>query len=302
MSISQPREQLNQHSYILPVHKPACITSRTVVDIVSTRLGNPKIGHGGTLDPLAEGLLPLHVNEATKVVRFLHPQLKNYRFRCRFDLFSASLDLGETVEEVKNLPRLDQETVQATLQKFQGEISQLPPKYSAVKHNGKPLYDHARSENAMPSDIEPRSVYCDSIELINFNFPAMTLSVTCGKGFYVRALVRDISEELNLKGGLITSLVREGYGPFRLNDSALIDHTVDQWTEVLQPVKSVLNEIPFRTCSRDELDRVCNGAPIPRHSDNSRAAAIGPDNRVHALLEPLDQERWTPDRVLNREV
>lgn len=295
---------LAQTSAILPVHKPAGMTSRSVVDEVETRCDVDKVGHGGTLDPLAEGVLPLHLNEATKVVEYLHENPKTYRVRCRFDLRSPSLDLGEEVSSVESAePIPSRKELQSQLQYFEGSQQQVPPNYSAIKVDGKPLYEWSRSSDEIP-EVESRRVHCHSLRILHYDYPSLTFTVTCGKGFYVRSLVRDLAERFDQPGGIVTVLVRTKYGPYRLGSCAQLDDPADEWRPLARPPRSALDTIPVRHCDRRELRSITNGGRIPREIfERDRAAAVGPDGRVHALLEPAKQDPekyWKPKRVLNR--
>ncbi len=306
--MSTPRSSsrsLGQRSLILPVHKPVGMTSRSVVDQLQNKLDISKIGHGGTLDPLAEGVLPLHFNEATKVVEYLHENPKTYRVRCRFDFSSASRDLGEEVRPVESdTPNPSREEMKKRLQSFQGSQLQTPPTYSAIKVEGKPMYEWARSADRTPPNIESRQVECHFIRLLHYDYPSLTFEISCGKGFYVRSLVRDLAKTLNQPGGIVTVLVRTQYGPYSLNSCAKLHDNTEQWHSSIFSIPSALRTIPIRECDNNEIQRLTNGGRIPRTiKRRDRAAAVDSENYVHALLEPATRNpdgEWKPKRVLNR--
>lgn len=294
---------LGNRSVILPVHKPSGPTSRRVVDEVQVHFEDAKIGHGGTLDPLAEGLLPLHFNEATKVVDYLHEQPKSYRVRCRFDLKSPSLDLGETVSSTPATDPPPERQVREAVADFVGEVEQVPPDYSAIKMDGQPLYERARSGNVNDGP-RSRNVVCESARVLHYDYPALTVQLTCGEGFYVRSMVRDLAEDLDQNGGIVTALVRTAYGPYELSEAARLYEKPERWAPAARPLESALGAVPFRECDEEELKRIVHGGRIPRtRIDSPRAAATGSEGRVHALLEPDPSNpggTWKPKRVLNR--
>lgn len=306
MSVTQSASRsIGERSHIVPVHKPVGMTSRSVVDCIEERFSILKVGHGGTLDPMAEGVLPLHFNEATKVVEYLHETTKTYRVRCRFDLHSDSMDLGNDVHFVgSDASEPPKKEVREQLQSFQGSHLQIPPAYSAVKVDGKPLYDWARSSEKNLPAVEARRVQCHEIQLLHFNYPSLTFELSCGKGFYVRSLVRDLADALNQPGGIVTVLVRTQYGPYDLTSCAKLHEDPEHWKSAIHPVRSALETIPLRTCEPEEIQRITNGGRVVRTiMERDRAAAVDAKGRVHAVLEPVPDHpgsEWKPRRVLNR--
>ncbi|MFB6345438.1 MAG: tRNA pseudouridine(55) synthase TruB [bacterium] len=299
--MNQTLTRLSNQSGILSIHKPVGPTSRQVIDEVQQVLGKCKIGHAGTLDPLAEGVLPLMINESTKLVSYLQQEPKTYRFRAHFDYRSESLDLGEPVEEVPLTTQPTPGSVKSALEGFEGQIQQVPPKYSAIKKDGKPLYERVRESEEVSPDA--RTVHCHEITLIAYDFPGITLEVTCGKGFYIRALVRDIAGRLNLNGGVVTSLLRTHYGPFNETNSTYL-HRDCHWDTYFHPPRKAVENYPFVTCSRSEVVKISHGDWISRSlTGEEYAMAVGPDHKLHAILQSTSErgkEQWRPKRVLNR--
>lgn len=296
------RKTLVTQSGILPVHKPVGPTSRDVVDEVEHELGDCKIGHAGTLDPLAEGVLPLMLNEATKLTSYFHSESKRYRIQVRFDYKSESYDLGETVVKVNQNRCPGTGELREALRRFDGEIQQVPPRYSAINVDGKRLYEIARNNDGSVSP-DPRTVRCHEIELVDYSYPGLTIELTCGKGFYVRSLVRDLADELELEGGLVTGLLRKRYGPLKPENSALL-HEPNDWDRFLAPPRVAALSYPFVRCTTGQINHVTDGGWIDRDNEvESPAMAIGPEGKLHAILESTDERgarQWRPRRVLNR--
>lgn len=297
-------DEFQDESFVLPVHKPSGVTSRTVIDEFESRVTDAKIGHAGTLDPLAEGVLPLHFNEATKTIPYLQKEVKTYRVRCRFDLRSESLDLGEPTETVHFKTTPSHNTFENILNRFVGRYEQIPPRYSAAKIDGTPMHELARDPEKTISDRQSKTVLCESITIHDFSFPSAVIEITCGKGFYVRSLVRDVSEKLNLKGGIVTALVRTKYGPFSLNRTCLPYKGYPDWSSIRVPPKESIVTLPKRNCTQNEIDKLIHGGRVNRDmNEPDLAMAIGPDDRLHAILEPAETpgpSHWKPKRVLKQ--
>ena len=209
--------------------------------------GVKRVGHAGTLDPLATGVLLVCLGQATRIIAYLQDAPKVYlagvRLGQRTDTFDAE---GQLVEELPVPDSLD-------LARFEGEIWQTPPLYSALKREGRPLYDYARKGQAV--DVAPRQVHVERIELVWWRPPLASLRVTCGKGTYIRSLANDL-------GGHLVSLVREAVGPFRV-EAALSLEGLAAWENELMPIPAALPRLPRLGVTVAEAARLRNGLRLP---------------------------------------
>jgi tRNA pseudouridine55 synthase len=214
---------------ILVVDKPIGPTSFTVVRQVRSALARArgkaardlKVGHGGTLDPMATGVLPVCVGEGTKVVPFLLDADKEYEATLRFGVETDTLDAEGTEVARAPLGALDAAAIEAALTGFRGEISQIPPMYSALKRDGRPLHSYARAGEEV--EREPRTVRIHALHLLAFEAPdSCRLRVRCSKGTYVRVLAADLGRALG-PGAHLTALRRVASGPFHLAHALALD-------------------------------------------------------------------------------
>lgn len=205
---------------IILINKEKNITSRDVVNKISKKLNTKKVGHAGTLDPLATGLLVIGVGSGTKILELLTLDTKEYIATVKIGLETDTLDITGNVISSINDYKLTKEELEETLLSFVGTYNQTVPKYSAVKINGKKLYDYAR--NNIDIELPKRLVTIYNIELLDFKKDEFTFKVLVSKGTYIRSLIKDIGKKLNI---LMTmkDLIRTKSGKFLLEDSSLID-------------------------------------------------------------------------------
>ena len=203
-------------SGVLVVDKPAGVTSFDVVGCVRRRLGMRRVGHAGTLDPDATGVLPMLLGEATKLMPYLAEDDKEYRAVVRFGVRTDTQDLSGRVLTETAPPPLTRETVAAAARAFVGRIRQTPPMYSALHHEGRRLYELARAGIEVPR--APREVVVHAIDVEDVSGAAATLRVVCGKGTYVRALAADLGDTLGV-GAAVERLCRLRVGSFALADA-----------------------------------------------------------------------------------
>jgi tRNA pseudouridine55 synthase len=292
------------------VDKPAGPTSTAVVNEVRRLANAAKAGHGGTLDPLATGVLPVALGEATKTMSYIVDGTKSYRFTLRWGIGTDSDDAeGEVVETCDGRPGA--EAVQAVLPRFTGEIEQVPPRYSAIKVAGQRAYDLARGGESF--DLEPRIVWIERIELADMpDADHAVFEVTCGPGAYMRGLGRDIARALGTVGH-ITALRRTRVGPFREENAISLDalRSFEDSAAVLQhllPVETALDDIPALALTDSEARRLQNGQAVSllRKTDLQRIAGLNDGDTVLALGrgKPIALTRYAagevhPVRVLN---
>ncbi|MGF1514022.1 MAG: tRNA pseudouridine(55) synthase TruB [Elainellaceae cyanobacterium] len=206
----------------LNLHKPAGLTSHDCVARLRRRLGLKRIGHGGTLDPAATGVLPMAVGRATRLLQFL-PAQKAYRATVRFGVRTDTDDLEGAVLLQAAAPHLTLAEVSPHLAAFQGTIQQIPPKYSAIQVDGRRLYDLARAGE--PVAVPMRTVEIYGTEILGWgpgDFPELDVAIACGSGTYIRAIARDLGELLGV-GGTLAALVRTESGGFNLADSITLE-------------------------------------------------------------------------------
>ncbi len=257
-----------------PVHgwlvldKPYDMTSTAALGAAKRLFNAAKAGHGGTLDPLATGVLPIAFGEATKTVQYVMEGEKAYRFTVRWGEERDTDDAeGEVVATSDRRPT--REEIEAVLPGFVGEISQLPPKFSAIKVRGERAYDLARDGEEV--ELKPRLVLIHDLRLVDMpDGNTAVFEAETGKGAYVRALARDMGRELGCLGH-IAALTRTRVGPFRLEDAISLekleelrhkDAGREALREVLLPVETALDDIPALAVDRNQATRIVRGQQV----------------------------------------
>lgn len=212
---------MSNNSGIFAVYKPLGITSHDVVDIVRKKTGIRRVGHGGTLDPLAEGVLVIAVGrENTKKLGEYVMGGKEYIAEIMLGENSVTDDAEGEKEEINKKIKPEIKEVEKFLKQFVGKISQTPPLYSALKLQGQPA--HRRVRKGQKIKLEPREVEIKEIELLSYKYPVIKLKVVCGPGVYIRSVARDLGEKLGT-GGYLKSLIRTRVGNFELKNTIKLD-------------------------------------------------------------------------------
>lgn len=247
----------------LVVDKPAGLTSTAVVNKVRWALGAKKAGHAGTLDPEATGVLAVALGEATKTVPYITDALKAYRFTVRLGQATNTDDAeGEVIAESDARPS-DKE-IRAALSQFEGDILQVPPKFSAVKIDGQRAYKLAREDEEF--EIAARPLFVESLEMVDRPDPDhVTLEMVCGKGGYVRSVARDLGEALGCHGHVV-ELRRIWSGPFDAEDGVsmeLIEELAKtpELDDYIRPLEEGLADLPKLRCTPEGAARLRNGNP-----------------------------------------
>lgn len=210
-----PRNKRPDLNGILVIDKPLKMSSAHVCTIVRGKTAGAKVGHAGTLDPLATGVLVICLGKATKLVERIMGTPKRYLTEIDLSAFSTTEDLeGElTPVDVDPADRPTRERIAEIIESdFTGVISQAPPSFSAIKIGGRPAYKLAR-KGEIPTELEPRNIRIDSIEILDYEWPKLTLDIRCGRGAYIRSLGRDLGRALGT-GGYLTALRRTAVGQF----------------------------------------------------------------------------------------
>ncbi len=205
---------------VLLLDKPAGLTSNAALQRVKRLFRARKAGHTGSLDPLATGMLPICFGEATKISAFLLEADKTYEVTCRLGQVTDTGDADGTVIETRPVPALDEAAIEAVLAQFRGTIEQVPPMYSALRHEGRRLYELARAGQTV--ERPPRTVTIHALELLARQDEQLRLAVRCSKGTYVRTLVEDIGRALGC-GAHVTALRRTAVAPFPADEMVTLD-------------------------------------------------------------------------------
>lgn len=280
----------------LNVDKPAGMTSHDVVTKIRRLAGQKRVGHGGTLDPAATGILPIALGEATKLVSYLVDGRKAYQATIRLGATTTTDDAEGVVREARPVPELSTAQIEAVLQPFIGCIAQIPPMYSAIQVGGQRMYDLARRGETV--ELAPRMVEIDSITLRNWQAPDLILDVVCGKGTYIRALARDLGAALGC-GAHLASLRRTQVGPLNLLTAVPLTSLItdpDQLKQHVLPPETAIVDWPRVDVDVDTTQRIRHGLPIPLGITGELARIHGPDGALLALVRRADDE-WQPFRV-----
>jgi tRNA pseudouridine55 synthase len=247
-------------SGVLNLNKPSGVTSRDVVDGVERLLRKYKVGHAGTLDPLASGVLVVCIGSATRLIDSVQRMPKIYRTVVRLGARSDTLDADGLVVDDDD-PRVpDEQEIRRVLACMTGEILQIPPVYSAKKIQGNRSYHLARA--GRPAELAPRLVRIDRIDLMNYSWPRLELEIACGGGTYVRSIARDVGEDLGC-GGFVETLVRTRIGHFAIESA--IDPKVltpDSLQQYLRPSLEAVPDLPRVVLDQSQVIDVLHGRAV----------------------------------------
>lgn len=247
---------------LLLIDKPTGISSHDVVRRVRRVFATRKVGHAGTLDPLATGVLPVAIGEGTKLLQFLLAEDKAYRATMRLGITTDTLDAEGEVLQCRSVPDDAAARLEPLLDGFCGSIDQVPPMFSAIKRNGVPLYKLARSGQEV--ERQPRQVRIDRLELISTALPEIDLEVECSKGTYIRSLCADLGDALGC-GAHVSALRRLRTGQFEIDRCIPLDELEDPARVVDSPaflaVDEALYYYPAVELDADAAGRLKNGVP-----------------------------------------
>jgi tRNA pseudouridine55 synthase len=282
---------------LLVLDKPGGMTSRAALDrALSWFPRGTRAGHTGTLDPLATGVLVVCLGSATRLTEYVQDMGKTYRAGVRLGARSDTDDADGAVQPVTGAVPPDRAALEEALRGFLGEISQVPPAYSAAKVGGRRAHDLARRGREVA--LEARRVRVDAIDVLAYDYPRLEIEVRCGKGTYVRSLARDLGERLGC-GGYIESLRRTRVGPFRVEDAVSLDADAATARVRVLPVSAALGELPRVTIADALTARLRQGQGVPTDEmaapDGSAVAvfdsrgglvAVARFDGAHRLLRP----------------
>ena len=296
----------------LNIDKPQGITSFDVVRRIRRAAQMKRVGHAGTLDPLATGVLPVAVGDATRLVDELVGARKRYRAEILLGRETDSYDIDGAVVEERDASRVTIEDVRAALPAFLGPIMQAPPAFSAIKRDGQPAYKAARRGD--PLDLPMRHVTVYEIEVLSLThqdgLARLTLDVRCGQGFYVRSLAHDLGAALGV-GGTIAALRRTQVGAFLAEDAIPLDRAIVRLESgdlagLVLPPDTVVSHLPSVSMDEEQVVRVRNGLSMSldglvdaeRLLDVPQVRCYGPDGAFVGMLRPKGAEGlWHPFRV-----
>ncbi len=286
---------------ILNINKPWGETSFSIVAMVKRLTGERRVGHAGTLDPAATGVLPVCLGQGTRVIEFLVDATKAYRAEIELGMTTDTYDASGRIIERGDPSGISQDQVESALTSFCGLIQQTPPMYSAVKYQGKPLYQLARA--GITVERRSRLAKVHRLELVDWQPPVATIEVVCGKGTYIRSLAYDLGQALGC-GAYLKNLIRLRCGLFDIRDAVSVSQLEDAfrygyWQYFIYPIDSVLLHWAAMVVSDDAGQSIRNGRPLPAGSsseDHCRAYAL--DGRFLGVLRfNSEKGQWQPEKV-----
>ncbi|MEX0977222.1 MAG: tRNA pseudouridine(55) synthase TruB [Pirellulales bacterium] len=277
---------------LLNLNKPTGVTSRRVVDQVQRLVRPAKVGHAGTLDPLACGVLVVGIGQATRLVEYVQEMPKQYRATFLLGKSSTTEDTDGQITELAGAVAPPYERLKQIADELIGDIQQRPPAFSALKVAGRRAYDLARAGQHV--ELAARTVQIHSLQIVRYDYPELCLDVTCGSGTYVRSLGRDLAERTGT-AAVMSALERRAIGHFTLVDAVdpdglardnLADH-------LLSPTLAVRGLMDQWVVSEDQRKRIAHGLPIegPR-VEGDRCAALDAGGRLVAILIRRAGDQW----------
>jgi len=287
-------------SGLLVVDKPGGITSRDAVDRALRWFSRgTRMGHTGTLDPLATGVLVMCVGVATRLTEYVQRMDKTYRAGLLLGAHSDTDDVDGTVTAIPDAEPPERDTLMESLQDFVGEIEQVPPAYSAAKVTGRRAYDLARKGQDVM--LKPRRIKVYGIDVLAYEYPRLSLEVRCGKGTYIRSLARDLGERLSC-GALVETLRRTRVGPFQDQGAVGLQMSAEEARAYLLPLASAVADLPRVTLSAGDVDRLRHGQAIawPNGGEGVPEIAIFNNEGTLVAVATVDRTRGLllPAKVL----
>jgi len=305
---SENRSPIRLIDGVLNIDKPEGLTSMDVVRHIKRVSRVKRVGHGGTLDPFATGVIVICLGQGTKMMQDLVDGSKIYRGVIELGVETDTYDVQGAVIRRMDASEITLEDFTTAMGKFIGMIEQVPPMYSALKRQGKRLYELARA--GVEVDRDPRRVEVNEIEVIEWNFPFVEIEVQCGRGFYMRSLAHDLGEKLGC-GGHLKSLKRIKNGPFYIGE-ALILQQVEKffgdgsWKQIVQAPDTIVSHLRTIIIG-DKAEQALRqgqslslGQKIPPTRPDERCRAYSTDGRFIGIIAfDATARRWHPQRVLN---
>lgn len=282
---------------LLNIDKPGGQTSHDVVNRLRQVTGQRRVGHAGTLDPLATGVLLVCVGRATRLLEYLVGQPKRYTAVIRLGQSTDTYDADGAVVAERPLA-FNQADLARALSQFQGEIEQLPPLYSAVKVKGQPLYKLARQ--GIEVERRPRTVTIYELNIIQYNPPDLEIDLFCSSGTYVRSLAYDLGETLNC-GGHITALRRTAVGAFTADTAVSLDHlSAENLTIYLQPLDTAVSHLPRRTVAPEDAAALWQGKTVEPQNELPEPGTlfrVYEEDGAFVGIVQAGQQGWQPHKM-----
>ncbi|MCX6012555.1 MAG: tRNA pseudouridine(55) synthase TruB [Chloroflexi bacterium] len=288
---------------ILNVLKPSGLTSFDVVALIRRFSKENKVGHSGTLDPGATGVLVICLGKATKLIDLMSQSQKKYRASIELGLTTDTYDSYGKILQKSDCTQIKKEQLEGVLKGYIGSFDQIPPMYSAIKYKGTPLYRLARKGIDIPRAA--RQVKILSIEMVEWSPPVYTIDIYCEKGTYIRSLAHDVGQSLGC-GAILKNLIRLQNGIFDIGDSVTIDQIKaafadGTWEELIYPMDKILLDKPATIVSSQTELAIKNGTAINLgniNDGNEWCRAYSLDGRLLALLQfDLEKHHWQPKKV-----
>ena len=287
---------------IFNINKPTGMTSHDVVAIIRKHLKQKRVGHAGTLDPLASGVLPICVGQATRVAEYLSESGKAYRADINFGTATDTYDAEGPITATASTADLTLNMIEETLEQFRGPQMQYPPRYSAIKIQGQPAYKRARAGEAIV--LEPRPIVIYSLEIRDWIPPRLTLAIECSKGTYIRSLAHDLGMQLGCYAYL-EALVRTRSGPFTLSDSITLEQLADAVeTNSIQhysfPLDKALEQYPAFKIDAETVERIKHGNTFNNWVANKFGLArVYDTNGAFIAIAEWNEKQlaWQPKKV-----
>jgi len=283
---------------ILNINKPSGITSFSVVSIVKRLTGERRVGHAGTLDPAATGVLPICLGQGTRITRFLIDATKAYRAQIELGIATDTYDASGKITQQEDPSGISQGQLEAALTPFCGLIKQTPPMYSAVKYHGKRLYELARA--GIEVERKSRLIEVHQLKLTDWQPPVATIEVVCGKGTYIRSLAHDLGQALRC-GANLKSLIRLRCGLFDIRDAISVPQLEDAfhhgyWQHLVYPIDVVLSHWTAMVVSDETGKAIKNGRPLTPTNDDTSKGTGYLEQRILAQPSAGNHCRvYTPD-------
>lgn len=302
--MSRTRQPARLHG-LLVIDKPAGWTSHDVVAKIRRLTGERRVGHAGTLDPMATGVLPVAVGDATRVIEYLADADKTYEADIAFGVETDSYDADGRVTRVSDSNAITENAIHQALDQFRGEIVQVPPMHAAIRVGGVRLYELARQ--GIEIEREPRRLSVYELDLLRWSPPVVTLRIRCSKGFYVRSLAHDLGQALSV-GAHLENLVRTSTGPFTLCDAWRMaelaqldrDGLAAQWPTVALHPDAMLTGMDALVLDESARTRWRQGQPIAATAPSTGAVSVYADDGTWLGIGEAssDRQHWKPRKVI----